>query len=53
MRYAAMSKPDSEPLEQFIRRKGGLNECAARLSRRLGRGQATWSERKSARRNGL
>jgi hypothetical protein len=34
MRYAAAYKPDSEPLGQFIQRKGGINECAARLSRR-------------------
>ncbi len=38
MRYAAAYKPDSEPLDQFIRRKGGINECAARFSRCLGRG---------------
>jgi hypothetical protein len=30
MRYAAVYKPDSEPLEQFVRRKGGINACAAR-----------------------
>jgi hypothetical protein len=34
MRYAAMYKPDSEPLAQFIRRKGGINACAGRFSRR-------------------
>jgi hypothetical protein len=38
LRYAAVYKPDSEPLGQFIRRKGGINECAGRFSRRLGRG---------------
>jgi hypothetical protein len=38
MRYAADYKSDSEPLDQFIRRKGGINECAARYSRRVGRG---------------
>jgi hypothetical protein len=38
MRYAAVYKPDGEPLAQFIRRKGGINECVARYSRRLGRG---------------
>jgi hypothetical protein len=37
MRYAAVYKPDSEPLDRFIRRKGGINACAARFSRRLGR----------------
>jgi hypothetical protein len=36
MRYAAVYKPDSEPLDQFIRRKGGINACAARFSRWLG-----------------
>jgi hypothetical protein len=25
MRYAALYKSDSEPLDQFIRRKGGIN----------------------------
>jgi hypothetical protein len=38
MRYAAAYKPDSEPLDQFIKRKGGINKCAARFSRCLGRG---------------
>jgi hypothetical protein len=38
MRYAAIYKPDAEPLGQFIRRKGGINECAARFTRALGRG---------------
>jgi hypothetical protein len=38
MRYAAAYKPDSEALVQFIRRKGGINACAARFSRWLGRG---------------
>jgi hypothetical protein len=41
LRYAAASKPDSEPLDQFIRGKGGINACAARFSRWLGRGAAT------------
>jgi hypothetical protein len=40
MRYAAVHKPDSEQLDQFIRRKGGINACAARFSRRLGRKSA-------------
>jgi hypothetical protein len=38
MRYAAVYKPDSEPLDKFVRRKGGINACAARFSRCLGRG---------------
>ncbi len=37
MRCAAVYKPDSEPLEHFIRRKGGINECAARYGRWLRR----------------
>jgi len=37
MRYAAAYKPDSEALDQFIKRKGGINACAARFSRCLGR----------------
>jgi hypothetical protein len=49
MRYASFYKPDSEPLDQFIRRKGGINECAGRFSRRLGRQKATGSGRRSAR----
>jgi hypothetical protein len=48
MRYAAVYKPDSETLGQFIRRKGGINACAARFSRCLGRAAATRSERRSA-----
>jgi hypothetical protein len=50
MRYAAVYKADSEPLDLFIRRKGGINECAARFSRCLGRGRATRSEKGSPRR---
>jgi hypothetical protein len=38
MRYAAVYKPDSEPLGDFIKRKGGINECAARFTRWMGRG---------------
>jgi hypothetical protein len=34
MRYAAAYKLASEPLDRFIKRKGGINECAARFSRR-------------------
>jgi len=40
MRYAAAYKPDSELLAQFIRRRGGINECAARFTRLLGQGKA-------------
>jgi hypothetical protein len=38
IRYAATYKGDSEPLERFVRRKGGINAFAARFSRCLGRG---------------
>jgi hypothetical protein len=37
LRYAAKYKTKSEPLQQFIKRKGGLNACAARYAHRLGR----------------
>jgi len=33
LHYAAAYMPDSEPVDQFIKRKGGINECAARFSR--------------------
>ena len=39
LRYAAEYKPSSEPLAAFVRRKGGINKCAARFSRCLGRRQ--------------
>jgi hypothetical protein len=38
MRYAAAYKPVSEALDRFIQRKGGINACAARFTRCLGRG---------------
>jgi hypothetical protein len=38
MRYAAACKPDSEALDRFVQRKGGINACAARFSRCVGRG---------------
>jgi hypothetical protein len=37
LRYAMEYKPSSEPLAAFIRRKGGINKCAARFARCLGR----------------
>jgi len=37
LRYAAQFKDLAEPLGDFIKRKGGINKCAARFSRRLGR----------------
>ena len=38
LRYAAAYKSHSEPLDQFIKRKGGINKCAARFTRYIGRG---------------
>jgi hypothetical protein len=38
LRYAAVYKDLDEPLRDFIKRKGGINKCAARYTRRLGRG---------------
>ena len=37
LRYAAEYKDLDEPLRDFIKRRGGINECAARFARRLGR----------------
>jgi hypothetical protein len=37
LRYAAAYKADSEPLEQFVKRKGGINKCVTRFSVGLGR----------------
>lgn len=33
LRYALECKSDSEPLEQFIKRRGGINECASQFAR--------------------
>jgi hypothetical protein len=41
MRYAAVYKLDSSALDHFIRRKGGINACAGRFTRRLGRASTT------------
>ena len=37
LRYAAEYKDLDEPLRDFIKRKGGINKCATRFARRLGR----------------
>jgi hypothetical protein len=37
LRYAARYKPEKELLRDFLQRKGGINKCAARYARRLGR----------------
>ena len=38
LRYAAEFKDLDEPLAAYIKRKGGINKCATRFARRLGRG---------------
>ena len=38
LRYAAEYKTNAEPLAAFVPRKGGINKCAARFTRCLGRG---------------
>jgi hypothetical protein len=39
LRYTAEYKSHGESLAAFVRRKGGINECAARFARCLGRRQ--------------
>lgn len=39
LRYAAEYKDLDEPVADFIKRKGGINKCATRFARRLGRGR--------------
>ena len=38
LRYAAEFKNLDEELGDFVKRKGGINECASQFARRLGRG---------------
>ena len=40
LRYVAEYKDLDEPLGDFIKRKGGLNRCAERYARRLGRSKS-------------
>jgi hypothetical protein len=37
LRYAKVFKDPDEPLHYFVRTRGGINKCARRYSRRLGR----------------
>jgi hypothetical protein len=37
LRYAAEYKSNSEPFAAFVQRKGGINKCASRFTRCLGR----------------
>jgi hypothetical protein len=39
LRYALAYKLTSEPLDQFMKRKGGINECAERFARCIGPGK--------------
>jgi hypothetical protein len=48
MRYAVAYKADSEALDRFVRRKGGINACAARFGWCFGKNRVTTSERRSA-----
>jgi hypothetical protein len=41
LRYSAEFKTNAEPLAAFVRRKGGINKCAGRFARWLGRGVET------------
>ena len=41
LRYAALYRDLDEPLQDFIKRRGGINKCATRYTRRLGRGART------------
>jgi hypothetical protein len=41
LRYAALYRDLDEPLQDFFKRRGGINKCAARYTRRLGRGART------------
>ena len=38
LRYALEYKSASEPLDQFVKRKGGINKCASRFAKQLGKG---------------
>jgi hypothetical protein len=37
LRYAAKCKGLAQPLDEFVKERGGLNECAAGYARQLGR----------------
>jgi hypothetical protein len=37
MRYASAVKDQAEPLQRFVKRKGGINRCASRYTERLRR----------------
>ena len=45
LRYAAEYKSIAEPLAAFVQRKGGINKCAARFTRCVGRHSVMDQER--------
>jgi hypothetical protein len=40
LRYATISKAKTESIRKFIKREGGINECASRFAARLGRSKS-------------
>ena len=52
LRYATEFKDLAEPLGDFIKRKGGINKCASRFARRLGRGSQHRASASTLRRGG-
>lgn len=51
LQYGAKFKPEMELLQDFLRRKGGINKCAARYSRRLRRNAGTTAVRRKKQRH--
>ena len=49
LQYAARYKSSSKSLEIFVTKRGGINECAARYSRRLGQLSKKQAKRQRAR----
>jgi len=49
LQYADEFKGQAEPLQDFIQRKGGINKCAARYAKYLGRDGKKAANRKPAR----
>jgi hypothetical protein len=53
LRYTLEFKSNSEPLEQFIKRKGGINKCASRFAKQLGKGPVVSCSRRTGHYTGL
>jgi hypothetical protein len=49
LRYALQIKSHSEPLDKFIKGEGGINSCASRFARCLGRRGLKWAKSRSPR----